>query len=516
MASSRWNLPEALILAASFLAAGILRIYSLTAGLPYISYVDEGHTLHRVIHMLSSGGWDPGWYHYPSLVMYLITIGVQFFRPFYQFLHGHELIHDLSPDPSVYYDIIEPSELIIIGRIVILMFSLGIVFVVGLLAYRIAGPFAATMGCLFAATLPVLLRRGAIVTVDTPATFFTVASLYFTNCLQDNKLHKSSALLAGLMAGFAFAAKYPSGAVFVAVAVTILVNNFDKYEKLRLILIASSGLLAGILVGMPSIILNFKAVLADIRYEAHNYTIYSTQSYWQKALDPTEMGILFIILAGFGLIVLLYQRKWKATVLGWLAFAVIITVFLLQFPIQEIRNILPLVPMGCISAGVLLSEISRYQPKFKLSLLLIGIVCALLFTSSVFPNLKRQSETIDSRVHTVNWLATNVRSNDRVLIMEELAILPHELGRIRGDITIVPISEVISQLNTRNFRYLVLGSLDNYRTTIPKESQMLQEWKIYMKGVAGSVEFGTIPTPQEPYFWRTNNQKIIIIKFLTD
>jgi hypothetical protein len=48
-----------------------LRLPLVFSGLPYISYIDGGGVLHRVMRFVRSNGWDPGWYQYPSLSMYL-------------------------------------------------------------------------------------------------------------------------------------------------------------------------------------------------------------------------------------------------------------------------------------------------------------------------------------------------------------------------------------------------------------------------------------------------------------
>jgi hypothetical protein len=477
-----------------------------------MSYIDEGHTLHRVIHLLSQGGLDPGWYYYPSLLMYLITAAVHLAGPLYLSLHGHGLIHDLSTDQSSYYDVIEPPELVLIGRVVVLLFGLGTVGVVGLLAYRIAGSYAGVIASLFAATVPVLVKRSAIVAVDTPAAFFVVVSLYFTHRIHASERRKLLAFLAGLMAGFAFATKYPSGAVFVAVVTTICAGRFDQQEKLRLLLIGGGGLLAGISVGMPSIILNLRGVLTAIREQAHFYLVLTNPPYWQSVTNSAEIGILSMFLAGLGLVLMIYQPRLRATALGWLAFSVVLILFLSQFRFQEIRNLVPLVPIGCISAGVLLSEVRRYQPKLGLGIVVLVMVCTGLFIAAVVPYLKERRALVDSRVQAVDWLASHVRQEERVLVMEELAILPRELGRIRSALTVAPLKEIVFEMSSRPPQYVVFANLDHNDQVEPEEGGVLREWTTDMEGVEQRVEFGTIPSPLKPYFWHTNDQKIVIVK----
>ncbi|HEY9420525.1 MAG TPA: hypothetical protein VIW92_03850, partial [Thermoanaerobaculia bacterium] len=101
-----------------------LRLPTLTAGLPYMTYVDEGHVLHHVVHHLSVPTWEPSTYSYPTLPFYLVTGAALAWSPVYELRHGRPLRADLSPVPPPYYDILEPVDLLVIGRLVILAFSL--------------------------------------------------------------------------------------------------------------------------------------------------------------------------------------------------------------------------------------------------------------------------------------------------------------------------------------------------------------------------------------------------------
>ena len=64
----KWSVFLAVIGIASF-----LRIIQIEALLPY-TFIDEGHVLHRVMHMLEANSWDPGYYRYPSFSINLIAI----------------------------------------------------------------------------------------------------------------------------------------------------------------------------------------------------------------------------------------------------------------------------------------------------------------------------------------------------------------------------------------------------------------------------------------------------------
>ena len=97
-------------LGAALLLATVLRLPGVTAGYPYLNYVDEGHVLHHVVHHLSVPTWEPSTYSYPTLPFYLVTGAALAWSPAYEAFHGRPLRADLSPVPFTYYDILEPAD----------------------------------------------------------------------------------------------------------------------------------------------------------------------------------------------------------------------------------------------------------------------------------------------------------------------------------------------------------------------------------------------------------------------
>jgi hypothetical protein len=164
--------------------AAAVRLPSITAGYPYLNYVDEGHVLHRVEHVLRSGDWDPGWYIYGALPNYAILGAVYLYSPIYRLAHGRSLRNDLPVNHARYYDRIGPPELLLLARAVGLLLSLGTVALAGWLAARLAGTAAGLLAGWLAALLPALVIRGGVVNVDVYATFFVLAALCFAEALR--------------------------------------------------------------------------------------------------------------------------------------------------------------------------------------------------------------------------------------------------------------------------------------------------------------------------------------------
>ncbi len=95
---------------AVLIVATALRLPTLTAGFPYLNYVDEGHVLHHVTYLLKHHTWEPDTYSYPTFPFYLIAGAALAWSPVYALTHGHSMLDDLSPSPPEYYEIVEPRR----------------------------------------------------------------------------------------------------------------------------------------------------------------------------------------------------------------------------------------------------------------------------------------------------------------------------------------------------------------------------------------------------------------------
>src|SRR5262249_33435100 len=155
--------------------------------------------------------------------------------------HGHPLSDDLSPSPPEYYDIVEPAALIVLGRLVTLAFSLGIVVLTGLLVRRLAGPAAGLFAASLAAPGPSLVMRTSVVNVNPLAAFFALAALFFAEKARSPEHPRRDAILAGLMAGLAGATKYPAALVCLSVALAVLLAPAPWLERLRRLILAGTA-----------------------------------------------------------------------------------------------------------------------------------------------------------------------------------------------------------------------------------------------------------------------------------
>ena len=413
------------VLAAAWVAvllvtAGV-RVPAALAGRPYISYADEGNYLHRVVHLLATGGWDTGYYLYPTVPMYSVAAAARLYSPIYRAVHGHPLTRDLSPDPPFAYDFLEPPELLYIGRAFAVALSLGIVLLAGALAHGFAGRRAGLVAGWLAALTPALVIRGGIANVDIFATFFVLAALVAVERLRDRMAAAASAettrergtvpsrgtaaagatppavdgatppavdgatppaadggaastaataaaVAAGALSGLAATSKYTSALVFLPVALAIVLAAPTSGRRLRLLALAGGAAALASVVAMPGFVLRTGAVLRDLHTQSSLYSTIPRGSYWQQAfvraewdqpLAAPEVGIAYTLLAALGLLAALADRRQARAAAGWLLFAAALGVVLAPYEFRPFRNLLPVVPLMAVLVGLLYARLRR-------------------------------------------------------------------------------------------------------------------------------------------------------------
>ncbi|MFY9821336.1 MAG: glycosyltransferase family 39 protein [Thermoanaerobaculia bacterium] len=518
----RWkNLAAGLAL---LIAATAVRLPALPAGLPYMSYVDEGHVLHHVLHLLVKRTWEPDNYSYGSLPFYLIAGAVLAWSPGYAALHGRPLAGDLSPSPYQYYDFVEPVDVVVIGRLVTLVFSLGVVALTGLLAWRLAGPAAGLFAAWLAALVPALVARSAIVNINPLVVFFALAALYFAegarNAPGDGRPRRDAAL-AGAMTGLAAATKYPAVLVCLPVVLAIVLAQAAWTEKFRRLLLAGGAAVAALLLAMPALVLRPAKVMAAAHEMSQTYGTQEIGGYWDQAvhraewdlpLEHPEVGIVFLVLAAAGLAVALRDRRWSRAAWGWLLFAAATGLLVAPYKFRAFRNLLALVPLGCVLAALLFAAIRRRlsRPSRQRALdLAAALLPAVLFAPALYQYSASQFHLEDSRTAALRWLAHHAQADQRILFAEELAFLPSRIESLPSETAVRPWEKAWNRIWNRRFNYLVLGEMVTPGGQ-PLILPSMREW--ILQNYRLEASFGSEIGLPGPFLLKGNRQIIYILR----
>ena len=512
---------------AIFFLAVAVRFVPIRSGLPYSDYVDEGHVLHQTIDAFKHGNLDVYWYGLPALPAYSAGAALLLYGPFYRQVHGHGFRADLPidrtlPSSKSNYDLITPVELIVAGRIVTALLSVASVILAGIIAARLANSKAALFAMLLVAVCPALVARASIVIVDTFAAFFVLVTLYF--CLRTQTGMSKSVWreigLAGFACGLTFASKYPVSIVGVAVLTSILRLSIAWSNRVRLVAFAAGGALLGILLGAPMTFIKPLTVWRDVVENVRAYAqIQSTQGYIAQAISASELGVPLLVFGLGGIILMLCRDRTRGTAVAWLVFAICLIGLFINSSFRPFRSFLSLVPLLCIAAAIAFSGLVDWASARKeiwwrsaIAFVLVCLCVGSLGFSS-YHQIKGRIAHKDTRIQAVNWLQERTSSRDTIVAVRELMILPTEWQRIQANVVVVPWFEAADVLERQRFDYIVTGEFDlRYATDAAGWSAYRDRWLTKIDSLALQADFGQIPTPVVPYLWRTNEERILIVR----
>ena len=497
-----------------------LRWPSVTAAWPYSNYVDEAHILVRTFKIVQEGTWDPGWYQYPSLPMYLIAGAAYLLMPVYFLINGHPL---QVVNRYGYHDLVADSSAVLVaGRIVTLLLSLGGVWLAARMARRLAGPEAGVLAALLATALPALVTRGGIIIVDTFAAFFVLASLNAAMEIAMGARRPVFAVLCGLFAGWAFTSKYPSGAVILAVVPVALLAPVPWVRRVEILAWSGMGLFLGMFTGMPALFLRTGKVIEALRVLSEYYTFYKHGSYRRVVLFPTEVGIALVAISAIGLIILVVRRKTRVVCAGWLLYAALFLAAMLRSPYQPFRNVLPLILLGSVPAATLPWVFGLRQRYAMLVSALVVVLSLAAPTPKLMKWWRTEVRRQDSRTQTVDWLATHVRPTDRIVVFRELAVARTELERIPGRVRELSAHEAAMAIRSGRANWVLTapfcaGNEEGVDARkIPHYSafwvspSLNNEVSAALREVKPVTEIGETPPPFIPRIWHQNRMRISI------
>ncbi len=234
------RLATALLLLAVVGLAACLRLTGLDWGLPnrqhYYSYhPDEIFLLLPSVLHFGHGDWNPGFFNYGSLYLYLVGVpavglGYAQINDFASFYHQNL--------PALYY----------LGRLITALLGIGSVALL-YFALRPEGRRLAMLSALLFALMALHAVNSHYATVDVPATFWLV--LAFAFALRGARSPKPlPGLLAGLAVGLAAATKYNAGLFLLPVIVAPLLGS-PRTWRFSWLGTTVAGAAAGFVLGCP-------------------------------------------------------------------------------------------------------------------------------------------------------------------------------------------------------------------------------------------------------------------------
>lgn len=362
-----------------FTFALLIRVIGLRWGLPsaahwYSYHPDESprQIVGAVAGILSSGDFNPHFFNYPSLYIYLTS---------FAYLLMSMLGLTTTAASSAPWPVLQ--DITLAGRLVTALLGAATVPVVYLIGREIRGHRLGLAAALLMALLPGHVQHSHFATVDVPATFFVALSLYFAvRALRPRDENSPSwsnkqLCIAAGMAGLAAATKYNGGVVIVAPIFSwfLLARRGLIISRASFALLPAMAVL-GFLIGCPYSVLSFGEFWGDCKINGVCYELMvhprlgsgeifkDTGNGWWYHLSfnlPFMMTWPLLIATLIGLAMAVLQRtrwRWSTAISGdgavWLpllAWSALYCVTLGLSQVRFMRYTLPLMPAFCVFAA---------------------------------------------------------------------------------------------------------------------------------------------------------------------
>jgi len=322
---------------------------------------DEATNLQPVQHMLAEGTWNPGFFSYGTLYSYLV-LGL------------------VGPLQALGFSLTEGSS-ILLARLVTLVLGVGMIPLMYLLAERLFDRRTGRIAAWLMALAPGPALHSAFATVDIPASFFALGSLYATVCYAQSQ-RRRALWWAACLAGLAAATKYPSGLVLIA-ALTVIASTESSSTQQKFLWLGQSLAFAllGFLIGCPYALLDFPSFWHSAYFELFQHTVQGHGQIFEQTGNgfvyfltttlPYNVGVLTLLAAVCGLsrFASLGAPIRNALLVYGLTFVILLSLAETRF----MRYALPIVPVVLLASSGFLAGLMRQPPHWhKVALALLA------------------------------------------------------------------------------------------------------------------------------------------------
>ncbi len=326
-----------------FTFAFLVRLVGLRWGLPSAEHwgsyhPDERQTVFAVFRMVNEGGFNPHFFNYPSLYLYLVYAA--------HLVAGMlGLTHAITPDNAAWAF---SHDVILAGRVVTAVLGAATAPLVYLIGRELSGrkPNDRIIGVLagaLMALMPSHVQHSHFATVDVPATFFVALSLWLTTralrlpesiegdeyvagmaagaVADAARSHRKYLLWSAFAAGLAGATKYNAGLVLVAPLTALFLSSGSASNgrwKIAALMIGAAIL--GFLLGCPYSALSFGEFWGNEKDSGFAYELFvhpregsgevflqtGRFGWWHHLAFnlPFAMTVPLLVLALFGIVVI--------------------------------------------------------------------------------------------------------------------------------------------------------------------------------------------------------------------
>ena len=433
----------------ALLAAGLLRFWALPHGVPFSVQVDEPEVMVRAVRMMKTGDFNPHFYDYPTLYMYL-QAAVATARFLVGAMQGEWASLAQAPHEAFY----------VWGRAVTAMMGTATVWLLYLVGMRWERHTALLAAVMFA-VMPLHVRESHYVLTDVPVTFFVTLAVLLSFCAHE-RASTAWFAIAGMAVGLAAATKYNGAVAIIVPLVCAAMTPTVRPGRAVAALAVIGGMLFAFLVAAPYTVIELPVFLNQFARLSGEYRTVNPdgEPVWLIYLKHLRIALGWggSVIVAAGLAVGVIRAALGPSRLYW-AVAVLFPVIYFRFiSNQNIvygRYLLPLLPMlsllgatAVVTAmkGLRHTGLNRRGRAVVIVGLTILAIASPAYTSISFDVNAARTWTTEQ---AYNWVLANVPKGSRVTMESRQVLLPDTYR-----------TTYLAQLRVRTFDSFVADGVD--------------------------------------------------------
>lgn len=449
--------------------AFILRYFQLNIGLPYLYFWDEPLTASNALQMMKTGDYNPHFFKYGSLMIYLNLLIDQLYRIYLSLTGGLASVENIriAADTGWHWTISHPS-FYFWNRFLTTTMGTATVFITYLISRAICNRWTGIISAFFLAILPIHIVHSGFVTMDAPVALFVslvaLCSIFFID--QKKTIYF---ILSLICVGFVATTKYNSGlTILLPIASLIWMSYRDEISRQKFYWLAVPCLpTVTFFLIMPYAILDFPNFIKDV---LHQIMYYKTTGHPGATISPgwdyfsfqiqkfyQNIGLIGTILFAIGLAGTIF----RPVLLLVLLFPVSYLLFMSGMTVNFHRNFIQIYPFIAIFAGVafynLHVALKHFYPNFKRPISIVYLAAAFVLLPRAYDAYQTGMvlhNTRDTRSAVIDTLNA-MEDVQKIVFARELRIHEQDLDKLKYDYSIQPI-EIMSAEQKRNGVHYVL------------------------------------------------------------
>jgi 4-amino-4-deoxy-L-arabinose transferase-like glycosyltransferase len=405
--------------------AALLRFSGLRQGIPFSVGIDEPEVMERAVRMMKTADFNPRFFDYPSLYIYMETV-VSVFRFLVGAMGGRWAALSQATTADFY----------LWGRM--LTAALGTATVALLYAAgRRWGREVALLSAAMLAVMPLHVRESHFTLTDVPATFFV--TLTFLLALRAQERGTLGAfVLAGMASGLAAATKY-NGVVVMLIPVMAAagLDGATPARRMRTIAAIAASAFLAFLAGAPYTLLDLPNFLNQFARLASEYRVrpLGAEPAWIVYLKHLRIALgwsgSLLVLTGLGAGIYAILRgpdrlRWAIPVM----FAVAYFYFVSHQSLVFARYLLPIVPFLSLVGAWGLMVLVRWTaagipvPILRQAAVVVLILVALVPAGTSAFAFNWNASKVWTTEQAYDWLSQRVPAHSKVVIETRVVMLP--------------------------------------------------------------------------------------------